>query len=229
MAPVAGSNIFFWRITKKGFIMNTISGFDDKTNGWNKSIVQRMGGVDIADAFLRGEYELKPIALLIMVGTVTIAPTMEAFVTGDKFVINSYTNPHPTAKVKISSINFNFASLFFGKSEELFTGSELHYQKLTKKSLDAHIIAELGGETKAETTLTEMFYTMEKQPNGEAGALLTNGYANIFYIRDVNGVIYTVYVRQVVGGWSVYSTSSFVYKDKWPVSVRVFSRNSVTV
>ena len=41
--------------------MSTITGFDDKTHGWSKAIVQKMGGVKIADAFLRGEYELKPV------------------------------------------------------------------------------------------------------------------------------------------------------------------------
>lgn len=35
--------------------MNTITGFDDKTNGWNKAVVQRLGGVARADALLRGE------------------------------------------------------------------------------------------------------------------------------------------------------------------------------
>lgn len=35
--------------------MSTITGFDEKSNGWNKSIVQRLGGVARADAFLRGE------------------------------------------------------------------------------------------------------------------------------------------------------------------------------
>ncbi len=35
--------------------MSTITGFDEKSNGWTKSIVQRLGGVARADAFLRGE------------------------------------------------------------------------------------------------------------------------------------------------------------------------------
>jgi hypothetical protein len=33
----------------------------------------------------------------------------------------------------------------------------------------------------------ERFSIMEKQRNGEAGPLLTDGYANIFYIEDVSG------------------------------------------
>ncbi len=35
--------------------MSTITGFDDKSNGWNKAVVQRLGGVLRADALLRGE------------------------------------------------------------------------------------------------------------------------------------------------------------------------------
>lgn len=41
--------------------MSTIKGYDAKTNGWTKSVIQKMGGVDIADAFLRGEYVLTKV------------------------------------------------------------------------------------------------------------------------------------------------------------------------
>ncbi len=35
--------------------MSTITGFDDKSNGWNKAVVQKIGGVARADALLRNE------------------------------------------------------------------------------------------------------------------------------------------------------------------------------
>ena len=60
------------------------------------------------------------------------------------------------------------------------------------RSVDGPILAELGGEAKAETTLTEVYSLMEAQKNGENGPLLTNGYANIFYVRDVNGALRAV-------------------------------------
>lgn len=60
--PASGRSIVFWQVVKKGSQLSTITGFDDKTHGWSKAVVQRMGGVEIADAFLRGEYELRPVA-----------------------------------------------------------------------------------------------------------------------------------------------------------------------
>ncbi len=41
--------------------MNTITGFDEKSNGWNKAVVQSLGGVRRADALLRGELRVSEI------------------------------------------------------------------------------------------------------------------------------------------------------------------------
>jgi hypothetical protein len=92
--------------------------------------------------------------------------------------------------------------------------------------VDGPIINELGGEAKAETTLSEMFSLMEKQKNGESGVLLNNGYANIFYIRDQNGVLRAVGVDWDDGGWYV---GAYSVEDPggWRVGRQVFSRNSV--
>jgi len=208
-------------------------------NAFVKNLMKATGIKDaneLVHAVNAGELELKPIAkavatsILIMVGTVTIAPTSEAFVAKDKFVIIKETILHATSKVKISYINENFKSWLLEKVEQPFAGSELCYQKFTKNSPDAPIIAELGGETKAETTLTEMFSLMEKQPCGENWTLLTNGYANIFYIRDVdvNGVLRAVDVHWDDDGWSV-NAYDIGLPSAWRAGRQVFSRNSITV
>ena len=100
--------------------MSTITGFDNKTHGWSKAIVQNIGGVDIADAFLRGEYELVRVAkavasaLFVIVGTVSIAATTENFVAKDKFVVNVKAD----AEVKISHLGKNFINWFMVKIEQ---------------------------------------------------------------------------------------------------------------
>ena len=43
-----------------------------------------------------------------------------------------------------------------------------------------------------EISLGQFFAAFAKQPNGEKGALLTSGYANVGYVRDVNGVLWAV-------------------------------------
>jgi hypothetical protein len=64
--------------------MSTITGFDNQTHGWSKAIVQKMGGVVRASAFLRGEFELKPVPAseraIITVDRSTIRPSYPGWV-----------------------------------------------------------------------------------------------------------------------------------------------------
>ncbi|MBI4692198.1 MAG: hypothetical protein HY773_02020, partial [Candidatus Terrybacteria bacterium] len=84
---------------------------------------------------------------------------------------------------------------------------------------------ELGGEDKVETTLSAMFALMEKQPNGETGTLLANGYANIFYVRDFVAVLWMVYCFWHDDGWIVFA-NSVDYALDWNAGYLVFSCNS---
>lgn len=170
--------------------------------------------------------EPEPVpSILELVSTVVVSATTSKFVAKDKFVVNTKRN----APVKISAVWDNFTTWFLsgnGKTEDPITEQTLRYHKLRRSSVDGPIINELGGEEKSETTLTEMFSLMEKQKNGEDGVLLTNGYANIFYIRDQNGVLRAVHVYWHVVGWRVYA-HVVTYPDAWYGGARVFSRNSV--
>jgi hypothetical protein len=160
-----------------------------------------------------------------LVSTVVVSATTSKFVAKDKFVVNTKRN----APVKISAVWDNFTSWFLsgeGKTEDPISEQTLRYHKLRKSSVDGPIITELGGEEKSETTLTEMFSLMEKQKNGEDGVLLNNGYANIFYIRDQNGVLRAVYVFWRDDGWNV-NAGSVESPDGWDGGHQVFSRNSV--
>jgi hypothetical protein len=166
-----------------------------------------------------------PVELLLDLAgsTVTIPPTKGPFVARKHFVADTSRK----AKVKISYLGDNFCLWFLDKVEEPFIGSELRYGRLRKLSVDAPIIAELGGEEKAETTLTELRQALEKQPNGKMGDLLIDGCANIFYIRDVNGVLRAVHAHWRGGGWRVFAYS-VEGPGGWSGGFRVFSRNSVS-
>ena len=155
--------------------------------------------------------------------TVTIPATTEKFVAKDKFKVDTSRK----AKVKISYLGDNFKDWFLKKTEEPFSGSTIYGRKLSKNSVDGPILSELGGQEKAETTLSEVFAMMARQANGETGELLTNGYANIFYIRDINESLRAVDVRWLVGGWYVRAYS-IVDPGGWHAGCQVFSRNSGT-
>lgn len=162
--------------------------------------------------------------LLEFLGTVTITARTERFVAKEKFVVDTKRN----APVKISYLSNDFKERFLsgdGKVEDPIAEQTLRYARLRKSSVDAPIIAELGGEVKAETTLAEVYALMAQQPNGENGVLITNGYANIFYIRDIRGVLRAVYVIWDGVGWDV-NADPVGDPDEWDDGRQVFSRNS---
>ncbi len=160
--------------------------------------------------------------LLKFIGTVAVPATAEKFVAKEHFVKDTSEK----ARVKISFFGGNFAKWFLGKVEFPLIASTLSYHRLMKSSIDSLIINKLGGETKAETTLAEMFALMEKQANGKSGALLTNDYANIFYICDIKGVLRAVRCYWDDDGWSV---AAYEIDDstEWNSASKVFSRNSL--
>lgn len=170
--------------------------------------------------------EPKPTpSILEFVSTITIPASIGKFVAKEKFVISTKRN----AQVKISYFGDNFTEWFLkgeGKIEDPIMEQTLRCHRLLQSSVDGPIIAELGGAEKSETTLSEMFSLMEKHGKGEDGVLLNNGYANIFYIKDIAGVLQAVRVHWHVVGWDVLALP-VEYPHRWNDGGRVLSRNSV--
>ena len=156
--------------------------------------------------------------LLEPIGTVAVPATTQPFVAKDKFVVNIGAE----SPVKILFLGSNFREWFLSKTEEPARQATLRYAKLMESSVDGPILAELGD--KAETTLSQIYALMERQPNGKEGILLTNGWANIFYARDVNGSLRAVNVNWNSDGWNA-NASSVENPNKWNDGNRVFSRN----
>jgi len=159
--------------------------------------------------------------LLERIDTVTVPATTQKFIARDRLGVNTGRK----ARVKISYLEDNFLSWFGGKIEDPIGETILCCNELRRPSVDGPILAELSGGAMAETTLTEMFSLMERQGSGEKGILLTSGYANIFYVRDVFGALRAVGCRWDGGGWFVFA-DSVEYPSRWHGGRRVFSRNS---
>ena len=175
------------------------------------------------------EVEAIRVTLLDFIGTIKVTATKSKFIAKDNFVLDTSDK----AEVKISYLGDNFKAWFLagvGKIEDPISKQILRYGKLRKSATDmprkpgeAAIIPELGGETKVETTLSEMFSLIRKQPDGKEGVLLNNGWANILDIRDQNGVLRAVSVRWGGDGWIVHADSVEDSRG-WSAGYQVFSR-----
>jgi len=191
-------------------------------NAMVKKLIEQVGKKG-PDLLLQGKLKIEAIKVSILnwIETTKTSATTEKFVAKEKFVKDS-------KEVKFYGIWNNFTEWFLsddGKIEDPIGSQELRYGNLTKDSVDRPIIEELGGEAKAETTLSELYDLLKKQAKGEEGDLLTNGYANIFYIKNTEDVLRAVHVYWHNAGWYV-SASSVESSYGWSARYRVFCCNS---
>lgn len=166
---------------------------------------------------------IEPIyaVLSAIVATFTVPPTTEKFVAKDKFKVDTSEK----AKVKILSLNDNFKEWFLDKVENPLIGSTVNGRKLKILCVGGPILAQLGGKELAKTTLTELYAAMAAQPNGESGDLLNNGWANSFFIEDINGRLRCVSVFGDDGGWHV-DADPVGDPSVWYIDDLIFSRKS---
>ena len=168
--------------------------------------------IDVTDVVV----SLPANALLELV-TTTQTPAVEAFSAKEKLTIGTQDG------VKIAYHGDNFKMHFLGKCELDIPARDLRVHRLCKKSLDAPIIAELGGEELVETSLASIFEMLKKQGQGQKGDLLTNGYANIFYVKDNAGTLWAVDASWRGGGWNLYA-DSVASPFSWRQVIQVVSR-----
>ena len=160
-------------------------------------------------------------SILTLLGTITV-PTQSKFVVHDHFKLDTSKN----AVVKIGYIWNEFTAWFNDLVEGETPEQELKYHKLEEDSLDERILQELGD--KAETKLSQLFALLKKQPNGEDGALLTNGYTNIFYVHDASGELRVVGVLWNAGfGYWIVRAYELGDSRVWRAGARVFSQQTL--
>jgi len=124
-----------------------------------------------------------------------------------RFVVSEAFGPDNPAGIKFW-LKDNFKKLFFGLVEENVPATELMISILTKSLFDPSIIAKLGN--RAETKLAYLYELLSKQPRGKSDHhLLTNGCANIFYIRAMNSDFWSVHANwdDFFRGWVVFADS----------------------
>ncbi len=200
--------------------------YGNLTLGQIEAGINKIGGEDAFMRLLAGELNVVPAKpadpkkLLEALTTVSVA-ACEKFVAKEHFKVDTGRK----AKVKIAFLWDNFSKHFLPKTEEGVLAGEIKVHKLLQSSLDAPIMTELGDPTSYSTTLADMWAMLEKQPNGEEGALLVNGYANIFYIHDIEGNLWAVSADWFAdrGGWRV-GAYSVERPGRWVDGIQVLSR-----
>jgi len=191
-------------------------------NGVTNADIKTLCGGDMFAKILpvlRGHAEIVFKSILSFLREVTIPASTERFIAREKFVVDTSN----TAKVKIAWTGDNFLEHFLGKIEEAQCEVILAIHKLEKTSSDGLIRIELGRKREV-TTLRSFFQLLFLQRNGQEGDLLTNGYANIFYIEDEDGNLRTVYThwRTGFGGWNI-NADSVTNPDEWDAGFQVVS------
>lgn len=133
--------------------------------------------------------------LLEVVGEVLVPATAKPF-----SVRNSFKSADD---VLFSTLWPDFKKPFWGVVEPLLPERRVRKHRLLRIAPDGPIIAELGGEAKVETSLATAFELIRRQGFGEPGFLQTNGFANIFYVRNPQGVLCAIRIGWASDGWVV--------------------------
>jgi hypothetical protein len=110
--------------------------------------------------------------------------------------------------VRFSAIGAEFKKRFYGKVDCPRPGTEIRKHRLLAAAPDGPVIEELGGAAAAETTFSAAYWLIKRQGWGATGFLQTNGRANIFYVRDQNGVLCAVRAAWEEEGWTIDAVSA---------------------
>jgi hypothetical protein len=130
--------------------------------------------------------------------TISISAT-EAFAVS----VNFAPDLRPEARVLIASILSNFGRWFFTAQIDPAPACAVEWLELQRNASNTTILNELGGVSAAETSLATAYALMLRQNAGQPGPLATNGWSNVFYVRDAKGLLRSVNVHWCDGGWSV--------------------------
>ena len=129
-----------------------------------------------------------------------------------------------TAKVVIGYVSNDAKSAMKGRVEPKEAKVRIRNHELCQASADGSILVELGEN--ANLSFNRVFQMMQKQGRGQEGDLsVSDGCANIFFIRDVNkGVLWAAfcYWGSSCGDWGV-DADPVTSPGAWGASSQVFS------
>lgn len=141
------------------------------------------------------------------------------------FVVRDFFKMGDNGQTKIwMSDAFKEKVLAFASSTASSSEVRLDKLELTESMNDSQITVELGSPTpfSIDGFLSHTKGLILKQPKGEKGDLLTNGYANIFYVTGNDGRTFAVDVHWNGRQWE-FDCREFVEDGWWRAGRCVFS------
>ena len=230
---------------KKGMTpMKTLSASDERTRGQERTFRKLVdnaaeNATDLALEKVHGDREAwqkvltsgdkvkKAVVDAVLAVVVTLCQVLLRFVTSasipstKEFIL---TEEFLVSKcgVRKAWIGDNFRQRFVGKTCKATKAEKVAVHALTKNSVDDPIREELG--KKQYLTIGQFLWLLQQQAQDQSGVLLTNGYANIFYVLDDENVAWAVSCGwdSNFQAWGV-EASSVANADPWSRGYRVFS------
>lgn len=192
-----------------------MSKYGHKPGNWFEAIVNKMGGEEQAERFLRGELVFKERSGLLKRVATVLARGTAKFVDEDRL-----------KEANIGWLGGSFEKLFLKKMEENVDDAAIAVHRLERASKNAPIMAELGNG--AEIKLAHFFSLLEAQSKRQEGALLVNGYPNIAYIIGDDGNFWAVFASWNSGSryWGI-DARSVVSPSGWYKGFHVLSCDSL--
>ncbi|MEK7562094.1 MAG: hypothetical protein AAB509_00230 [Patescibacteria group bacterium] len=188
--------------------------YNDITLGQVEAVWNKLGGMEGVERFLRGEVTFKQPALLRKLASVQVDA-----------VVRLVADEKTRKDANVGWTGDNFKKFFLGNVEEDVEAIIVAVHRLGQSSLDAPIMTELGDRAKIK--IAHFFELLKKQSRGEDGVLLTNGYANVAYIKGSDGNVWAV--RAYWGSYSSYwsvEANSVGSPSMWVAGVQILSRDS---
>ncbi len=164
--------------------------YNDVTHGQTEACINRMGGWDNFLRFIGGSGRIVFDTILTLIREVRLG-AQQAVTTSKKFWEDA----------GVKWMGENFEAQFIGLDVPATPATDLCVRKLEQNSLDALIIAELGGEEKAETSISHFKDFLSKNRKS------TEWF--IFYLKGKDGNLWAVNAPWDSGrdGWYVYAYS----------------------
>ena len=191
------------------------------TSGQLNELVKKVGGEKIARGILDGTVrftvtEQKHPTYNLAIDLPELFKTFNPYEyyrnLGGLYVLDGFTNNILSVAKKIKKV----------------PARKIVSYNLVKASLDAEIRAELPEHhvwEEASEFCAHLAELIDNQPNGKEGDLLSNGSANIFYVRGKGGRVFTVGLYWLADDRRWRVGAGWLGVARWRVGYRAFSCN----